>query len=100
MSVSICLSLYVCLCMSVSVCLPFLIAVSVSLSLSHTHLCLYYRELRFLIHQSVVGGVIGKGGEKIKAIRAASGVNIKVDYLLEHLVRNFCVHLAHMMAGV
>jgi len=36
------------------------------------------KELRFLIHQSVVGGVIGKGGEKIKAIRAASGVNIKV----------------------
>ena len=36
------------------------------------------RELKFLIHQSVVGGIIGKGGEKIKEIRNNTGANVKV----------------------
>merc|ERR1719391_1212928 len=36
------------------------------------------KELRFLVNQSVVGGIIGKGGEKIKDIRAKSGCNVKV----------------------
>ena len=35
-------------------------------------------EVRLLVHQSVVGGIIGKGGSKIKEIRDASGANIKV----------------------
>lgn len=35
-------------------------------------------ELRMLVHQSQVGGVIGKAGYKIKEIRDASGANIKV----------------------
>jgi len=37
------------------------------------------KELRFLIHQSIAGGIIGKGGEKIKEIRANSGANVKVS---------------------
>jgi len=36
------------------------------------------RELRLLIHQSIVGGIIGKGGQKIKEIRENCGANIKV----------------------
>ena len=36
------------------------------------------QEIRLLIHQSVVGGIIGKGGSKIKEIREESGANIKV----------------------
>ena len=43
-----------------------------------TDLNILYRELRFLIHQSAVGGIIGKGGEKIKEIRNTSGANVKV----------------------
>ena len=35
-------------------------------------------EVRILVHQSIVGGIIGKGGSKIKEIRDASGANIKV----------------------
>ena len=35
-------------------------------------------ELRLLIHQSIVGGIIGRAGFKIKEIREASGANIKV----------------------
>jgi heterogeneous nuclear ribonucleoprotein K len=35
-------------------------------------------ELRFLIHQSIVGGIIGRAGFKIKEIRDNSGANIKV----------------------
>ncbi len=35
-------------------------------------------ESRLLIHQSIVGGIIGRGGSKIKEIREASGANIKV----------------------
>ena len=35
-------------------------------------------EVRLLIHQSIVGGVIGKGGTQIKEIREKSGANIKV----------------------
>ena len=35
-------------------------------------------ELRMLVHQSQVGGVIGKAGYKIKEIREASGAHIKV----------------------
>jgi heterogeneous nuclear ribonucleoprotein K len=31
-----------------------------------------------LVHQSQVGGIIGKAGYKIKEIRDASGANIKV----------------------
>ena len=36
------------------------------------------RELRLLIHQSIVGGIIGKSGQKIKEIRENSGTNVKV----------------------
>ena len=36
------------------------------------------QEIRLLIHQSIVGGIIGKGGSKIKEIRDESGANIKV----------------------
>lgn len=35
-------------------------------------------ELRLLIHQSIVGGIIGRGGFKIKEIREHSGAGIKV----------------------
>ena len=35
-------------------------------------------EVRLLIHQSIVGGVIGRAGFKIKEIREGSGANIKV----------------------
>lgn len=35
-------------------------------------------ELRLLIHQSVVGGIIGRAGFKIKEIREATGANLKV----------------------
>jgi len=35
-------------------------------------------EARLLIHQSIVGGIIGRAGFKIKEIREASGANIKV----------------------
>jgi heterogeneous nuclear ribonucleoprotein K len=36
------------------------------------------QEVRLLIHQSIVGGIIGRAGFKIKEIRDASGANIKV----------------------
>ena len=36
------------------------------------------RDLRLLIHQSIVGGIIGKSGQKIKDIRENTGANIKV----------------------
>jgi len=36
------------------------------------------RELRFLIHQSIAGAIIGKGGSNIKQIREDTGVSIKV----------------------
>lgn len=36
------------------------------------------QEIRLLIHQSVVGGIIGRSGFKIKEIREGSGANIKV----------------------
>ena len=36
------------------------------------------RELRLLIHQSIVGGIIGKQGSKIKEIRENTGAHIKV----------------------
>jgi len=35
-------------------------------------------ELRFLIHQSLAGAIIGKGGSKIKQLREESGATIKV----------------------
>lgn len=37
------------------------------------------KEVRILIHQSVVGGIIGRAGFKIKEIREGSGANIKVN---------------------
>ena len=37
------------------------------------------RELRLLIHQSIVGGIIGKSGSKIKEIRENTGAHIKVS---------------------
>ena len=40
---------------------------------------IFFRELRFLIHQSIAGGVIGKGGEKIKEIRQTTGAGVKVQ---------------------
>lgn len=36
------------------------------------------QEVRLLIHQSIVGGIIGRAGFKIKEIRENSGANIKV----------------------
>merc|ERR1719309_321929 len=36
------------------------------------------QEIRILIHQSIVGGIIGRAGFKIKEIRDQSGANIKV----------------------
>jgi len=36
------------------------------------------QEIRVLIHQSIVGGIIGRAGFKIKEIRDQSGANIKV----------------------
>merc|ERR1719220_3404679 len=36
------------------------------------------QEVRILIHESVVGGIIGRAGFKIKEIREQSGANIKV----------------------
>jgi len=36
------------------------------------------REMRFLIHQSTAGAIIGKGGANIKQIREDTGVSIKV----------------------
>ena len=36
------------------------------------------REVRLLIHQSIVGGIIGKQGSKIKEIRENTGAHIKV----------------------
>lgn len=35
-------------------------------------------EIRLLIHASIVGGVIGRGGEKIRDIRKECGVGVKV----------------------
>jgi len=37
------------------------------------------KEIRFLIHQSITGGIIGRGGEEIKRIREVSGVSMKVS---------------------
>ena len=37
------------------------------------------KEIRLLIHQSIVGGIIGRAGFKIKEIREESGANIKVN---------------------
>ena len=45
----------------------------------------FFRELRFLIHQSIAGGVIGKGGEKIKEIRQTTGAGVKVQFSLTTL---------------
>ena len=39
------------------------------------------RELRLLIHQSIVGGIIGKSGSKIKEIRENTGAHIKVSVI-------------------
>jgi len=36
------------------------------------------REMRLLIHQSIVGGIIGKSGQRIKEIRENSGAAVKV----------------------
>ena len=41
------------------------------------------RELRLLIHQSIVGGIIGKQGSKIKEIRENTGASIKVNTSLD-----------------
>jgi len=35
------------------------------------------KEIRVLVNQGIVGGIIGKGGAKIKEIRESSGANIK-----------------------
>ena len=48
---------------------------------------IFFRELRFLIHQSIAGGVIGKGGEKIKEIRQTTGAGVKVQFSLTTLKR-------------
>jgi len=36
------------------------------------------RELRFLVHQAIAGGIIGKGGETIREIRESTGTQMKV----------------------
>ena len=47
------------------------------------------REVRLLIHQSIVGGIIGKQGSKIKEIRENTGAHIKVgDNVLYSTVDN------------
>ena len=53
------------------------------------------RELRLLIHQSIVGGIIGKQGSKIKEIRENTGAHIKVgvQYSTVHTVQ--CSTLQH-----
>ena len=43
------------------------------------------RELRLLIHQSIVGGIIGKSGSKIKEIRENTGANIKVHSIVSKI---------------
>ena len=35
------------------------------------------KEIRVLFHQSIVGGIIGKGGSKIQEIRETSGAHVK-----------------------
>ena len=42
------------------------------------------REVRLLIHQSIVGGIIGKQGSKIKEIRENTGAHIKVGDDVQH----------------
>ena len=47
------------------------------------------REVRLLIHQSIVAGIIGKQGSKIKEIRENTGAHIKVgDNVLYSTVDN------------
>ena len=48
------------------------------------------RELRLLIHQSIVGGIIGKSGSKIKEIRENTGAHIKVETVYLVMVWTFC----------
>ena len=42
------------------------------------------REVRLLIHQSIVAGIIGKQGSKIKEIRENTGAHIKVGDDVQH----------------
>ena len=42
------------------------------------------REVRLLIHQSIVGGIIGKQGSKIKEIRENTRAHIKVGDNVQH----------------
>ena len=43
------------------------------------------RDLRFLVNQSIAGGVIGKGGENIKEIRNTTGAGVKVRARLKRI---------------
>ena len=50
-------------------------------------------DVRMLVHQSVVGGIIGKGGSKIKEIRDLTGANIKVYQTAAPQSTDRCVSL-------
>jgi heterogeneous nuclear ribonucleoprotein K len=50
-------------------------------------------DIRLLVHQSIVGGIIGKGGSKIKEIRDLSGANIKVYQTAAPQSTDRCVSL-------
>jgi heterogeneous nuclear ribonucleoprotein K len=54
-------------------------------------------EVRLLVHQSIVGGIIGKGGSQIKDIREKSGASIKVYQTAAPQSTDRCVALqGHM----
>ena len=50
-------------------------------------------DIRILVNQSIVGGIIGKGGSKIKEIRDLSGANIKVYQTAAPQSTDRCVSL-------
>jgi heterogeneous nuclear ribonucleoprotein K len=57
-------------------------------------------EVRVLVHQSIVGGIIGKGGSQIKEIREKSGSNIKVYQTAAPQSTDRCVALHGSMEKV
>jgi len=57
-------------------------------------------EVRVLVHQSIVGGIIGKGGSQIKEIREKSGSNIKVYQTAAPQSTDRCVALYGSMEKV
>lgn len=57
-------------------------------------------EVRVLVHQSIVGGIIGKGGSQIKEIREKTGSNIKVYQTAAPQSTDRCVALYGSMEKV